>query len=123
MFANPNNSNNSNDIGYIESYMNSRIFQPIDRTTTHKPKYIKRLKCNEHDECDNEITISYFILHPNTEKTEHTPYILWSHGNGSDLMDSYLSMIDIFRNLNEMIGIIMYDYEGYSYSSGQCREN
>ena len=129
------------EIGYIESKMNGLIFQPPNReyfkTELDPPKYIETFTTNisDNDDLDhNKVTLSYFVLHPNeiaharkSEKTKarlntYPPYILWSHGNGSDLIESYPVMKALHSELGRHIGIIMYDYEGYGLSSGKCRE-
>lgn len=124
-------------IGYIEAKMNSLIFKPPDRTKIKQkgkcPKYIQKIECKN---CDNDdIELTYFVIHPNevrharhseqhkAKKKSNPPYILWSHGNGCDLIESYSSAKAVHSRLGGHVGIIMYDYEGYGLSSGECRED
>jgi pimeloyl-ACP methyl ester carboxylesterase len=131
-------------IGYIESKMNSLIFKPPDReylkNNMEAPKYIETFE-NEHDndndndnDNDADVKMSYFVIHPNeiaharkSEKKKirkklNPPYILWSHGNGCDLIESHSVIKALHSEMGGHVGIVMYDYEGYGLSSGQCRE-
>lgn len=119
---------NCNDnIGFIESKINSFIFKAPKRhylknkseKANNFEKYIETFNSN-----DGKIRLSFFVIHPhNMDKSqEKLPYILWSHGNASDLIDLYPTIKNFYSQLNRQIGIIVYDYEGYGSSSGTCRE-
>jgi abhydrolase domain-containing protein 17 len=125
-----------NSIGYIETQMNNLIFKPPNRQYIKKngdiPKYIENFTSESFN--DDTIDLSYFVIHPNeirharksekrkAKKKSNPPYILWSHGNGCDLIESYPVMRALHSELGGHVGIIMYDYEGYGLSSGNCRE-
>lgn len=141
---------NNNQIGYIESKMNGLIFKPPNRDYlkhTGTPEYIESFDGDHEDDLQDgnsnnngnkngheKIKLSYFVLHPNEiqharksernkiRKKTNPPYILWSHGNGSDLIEAYPIIQALHAELGGHIGIVMYDYEGYGVSSGQCRE-
>lgn len=131
----------NNGIGFIESKMNGLIFKPPDRSGLKRigaPDLFETFDStmDGEDNNDNAIKLSYFVIHPNEiaharqnyseknkiRKQTNPPYILWSHGNGSDLIDSYPVIKALHSELGGHIGIVMYDYEGYGMSSGECRE-
>lgn len=107
-------------VGYLEGYMNRMIFCPPNRQydyrTINKPSWIKYLKM------PNSRSITYFSLDPKTEDNVDSRYILWSHGNGGDLLSHYPVMKRWFEAMGKKIGIIVYDYEGYGMSDGVCSE-
>lgn len=110
--------------GYLERYMNSMIFVPPDRQDTNKPQWIKYVNL------PNFKSITYFSLDPEDEQSldgkssipSEKKYILWSHGNGGDLLSHYPVMTTWFEAMNKKIGIIVYDYEGYGFTDGSCSE-
>lgn len=114
-------------IGFIEAKMNELMFKPPKRNLSklEKPTFIETIETIETflDARENEnISLSYFVIHPSDKDKKDKPYILWSHGNGCDIIETYPEMKDLHSKLNGQIGIIMYDYEGYGLSSGKCRE-
>lgn len=121
--------NDSHNVGYIESMMNTLIFQPPDKELfcdeQQKPSWLKYMFL------PNLNRLSYFVIDPysNSNSTNYgskarldKKYILWSHGNAGDLLSLYSVMSDFHREMNGQIGIIGYDYEGYGYSDGVCSE-
>lgn len=121
----------TSNIGFVESKMNELIFKPPNReyfnsqlnNKSEKPHYIKIFECkDESSNTDQQINLSYFVIHPVDRNRSYNPYILWSHGNGSDLMELYPIIKNLHTRLSGQIGIIVYDYEGYGLSSGQSRE-
>lgn len=117
--------NDSHNVGYIESMMNTLIFQPPDKdlfcNEQQKPSWLKYLIL------PNLNRLSYFVIDPVSNsnspnyRSDHK-YILWSHGNAGDLVSLYSVMIDFHKDMDGKIGIIGYDYEGYGYSDGVCSE-
>jgi pimeloyl-ACP methyl ester carboxylesterase len=114
----------SDNIGYVESSMNGAIFLPPDRDRlprNNPPHWVKFI------EMPNSNKVSYFLIEPDKDNRvlnnkKNDRYILWSHGNASDLAAMYSSMQYLHRSMDGKIGIIAYDYEGYGYSDGICAE-
>jgi pimeloyl-ACP methyl ester carboxylesterase len=114
----------SNNVGYIESMMNTLIFLPRNKEifkVSYKPDWIKYITL------PNSNKLSYFVIDPISNKSVNTlksdkKYILWSHGNAGDLLSLYPVMKMLYQSMGGRIGIIVYDYEGYGYSNGECSE-
>src|SRR5579872_5351628 len=120
----------SHIVGYVESLMNVRIFQPPNNLLIHneygiKPTWIKYIML------PNKNKLSYFVIDPKSDpsdknksksKNKDRKYILWSHGNSGDLMSLYPILKSFYDGMNGNIGFIAYDYEGYGYSDGICSE-
>jgi pimeloyl-ACP methyl ester carboxylesterase len=132
--------------------MDSMIFRPPDRSNyidkQNYPDHIKKIKTTHYrckdgfryykdsddskdskDSKDSDFikdtVLTYSVIHPSSiksKKSRNQPYIVWSHGNACDIVDSYPMMQSIHAKLNGNVGIIMYDYEGYGMSSGKCGE-
>ncbi len=112
--------NDDKEIGYIESFMNKLIFVPpyMDEIS-NIPNWLRYLNIG------NGKKISYFIIDPipvNKNSKGKTKYILWSHGNASNLISLYPMMLQLYNAMEGKIGIIGYDYQGYGYSDGYCSE-
>ncbi|AYV77569.1 MAG: putative alpha/beta hydrolase [Dasosvirus sp.] len=110
---------NSENIGKIESMLNKLIFRPPDTQydKLNVPKWMKRIKST------NGKFITCYIIEPSRNiKKDNTKYIVWSHGNACDLVTSRLAIKDIHKKIGGTVGIICYDYQGYGYSEGICRE-
>lgn len=137
---------NSSNIGIVESSMNSMIFRPpvasqgqiqvdekyntIDLEEQEKyPKWMDFKYVDEYilvsvdSQTKTQIKVRYqvklafFVMHPKV-RNDSSKYILWSHGNASDLMSTRSLMTEYYELMNGKCGIIAYDYEGYGYSSG-----
>lgn len=113
----------SHIIGYVESLMNIRIFQPPNKLIYNndiiKPKWIKYIIL------PNKNKLSYFVIDPisnNKINDNNRKYILWSHGNSGDLISLYSTLKSLYDGMNGQVGFIAYDYEGYGYSDGICSE-
>lgn len=121
----------SESMNMIEKVMNANIFHPPHRRQDDSVDYITRTK----KEDGAPIKVAYFVLHPEPPKTikkkygdDHKnnsdlPYLVWNHGNACDIQEIRMNMENMFERMGRNIGIIAYDYEGYGYSSGVCRES
>lgn len=119
-YENSYNTYNQGYIGYTEKLMNSLIFQAPKLAYHEKrniPFWVKFIRLS------NGNKISYFVLNPTNPKDVHNQkYILWSHGNAADLMSLRPTLKYLHGKLGGEIGFIAYDYEGYGFSDGECRE-
>jgi len=104
---------NPENVGYVQKQINKYVFHPHDRPF-QKPDWIKYLKISD------KIILSYFSL--DLVDSIDKKYILYSHGNGSDIFDYYNDMVKWYNSMDKKIGIIMYDYQGYGWSRGICTE-
>lgn len=108
-------------LGPIETTLNNVIFMPPNREMfkqyNNAPNWMRFIKTNSGKK------ISYFVIEPdNFHNGEDKKYIIWSHGNGSDIIGMYGPMVTLHRQLRGKVGIIAYDYEGYGFSNGICSE-
>jgi pimeloyl-ACP methyl ester carboxylesterase len=103
----------SENVSYIQKQINKYVFHPRNRSI-QKPEWIKYLRISD------KIIISYFSLDPFDSIDKK--YILYSHGNGSDIYDYYSDMVKWWEYMDKKIGIIMYDYQGFGWSTGICTE-
>lgn len=101
----------------VEKSLNSEIFHP---PPIHKeiPKYYKFTKSA------NGNRISFVQIFPenfNIHSLKNTKFLIWSHGNASNI----LYMEPHFKYLSNALNIIVigYDYQGYGYSEGSPTEN
>jgi pimeloyl-ACP methyl ester carboxylesterase len=105
----------TNNIGYVEEYMNQYVFHPPDKKNYKNPMWLKYLKISD------TYQLTYFILEPINKNAQ---YILLSHGNAGDLFSYYDQMNLWYKDMNKAVGIIVYDYQGYGKSSGiPCEKN
>lgn len=126
----------SSEVGLIESSMNTCVFMPPKREeikieTDSSGKIIGAPSWMDFKYVDEklengqqyEVRLSYFVLHPEKKyKSDSSKYIIWSHGNASDLISTYRLMEEYYEQMKGRVGIIAYDYEGYGYSSGTYSE-
>ena len=103
----------TDNINYIENYMNHYVFHPLNRKKHINPSWMKYLKISD------TYHLTYFILEPINKNKQ---YILFSHGNAGDLFSYYDQMVQWYNLMNKKVGIIVYDYQGYGKSSGMCSE-
>lgn len=117
----------------IDSSMNSLLFRPPVREISldeegeiiDMPVWLEFNNVNEYIkdiDAKYQVKISYFVMHPINRNSE-SKYILWSHGNASDLRSTHYLMDKYFVSMKKKVGIIAYDYEGYGYSSGKHTEH
>lgn len=112
---------NSSTVGQIELLMNSMIFMPPPMNDLPKipPEWMRFIEF-ENDNTTHKI--SYFVIDPSPDFIEKPKYILWSHGNSCILLTEYLRVQKLHSKLGGRVGFIVYDYEGYGYSSGKYTE-
>lgn len=99
----------------ISSRITPMLFQPPPFPENVDKSVVKSLRYEE-DRYGNKTT--YRIFRPLTISKK---YIIWSHGNGCDI----LTMESILDNYVKIFGvnIICYDYPGYTFSTGEQNEH
>ena len=71
-------------------------------------------------EMNKDETVSFVTITPNKKNQFPDKWIVFSHGNGSDIYGMYEYGLYLANTLN--IGIVMYDYLGYGLSTGNPSE-
>lgn len=99
---------------YPETHFNKYMFQPPARDELDKKKWQTKhnfLKVGKN-------TIAY--LHVKPKNIQNKKYVIWFHGNGSDIIETYQFYLAIAETLN--VGLIVVDYPGYGLSTGTPTE-
>lgn len=98
----------------IDKYIEKKIYYPplIDKyyypntLNTYRSRMVEYLT-----RCKNKVSAVYIVPEKNTSPKK---YIVFSHGNGSDILTMFSYLMDLSDKLD--VGIFAYDYLGYGQS-------